>query len=169
MKFFPSLFPGWLSSGIHLSPSTWEFTTSEGVEFDAFFAAGGKGSIYVKDSTDPDQIVHELLYAGLGLTTSKGPIPFGIGASFSTPDMFSEGVGPIMLAPGRRALSAKDFGGLGVILSFSIGVGIGQNRTIILFGAPPLFTVAAGRMRGEAYIPPTVGFTAMTVIFTVDP
>jgi hypothetical protein len=76
---------------------------SDDAEFDALVFAAGKVSFFVKDDNDPDGIVHELLFVGAGVTTSKGPIPFGIGGSFSTPDMFSEGVGPIGMRPGKSS------------------------------------------------------------------
>ena len=157
--------PGWLSRPV---PSTWEFVTSEGGEFDATIFAAGKGSFYIKDSAG-DGIVHELLYVGLGLTTSKG-VTGAIGGSFSTADMFSEGVGNIGMRPGKSSLTASDFSGSGLILSFAIGPGValGNARSIILFGIPP-FTVASGRMRSKQYMPPGVGFTAMPCIFTLDP
>jgi hypothetical protein len=157
--------PSWIK---HPEPSSWEFTTSEGGEFDALVFAAGKGSFYVKDDNDPDGIVHELLYVGLGVTTSKGPIPFGVGGSFSTPDMFSEGVGKIGMKPGKGKLTTSDFGGSGLIASMSAGIGKGTGLTIILFGIPP-FTVATGRMRSLQYIAPGAGFTLMPCIFTVDP
>lgn len=48
--------PSWLKSPV---ASSWNFTTSEGGEFDALVVAAGKGSFYVKDDNDPDGIVHE--------------------------------------------------------------------------------------------------------------
>src|SRR5450759_2893657 len=88
--FSLSLFspPSWIGRP---EASTWNFTTSESAEFDALVFAAGKGSFYVTDDDDSDGIVHEILYVGAGLTKSKGPIPFGIGGSFSTPDMPSSG------------------------------------------------------------------------------
>jgi hypothetical protein len=105
---------------------------------------------------------------GAGVTTSKGPIPFGIGGSFSTPDMFSEGVGPIGMRPGKSSLKLSDFGGSGLIFSMAAGFGKGVGLTIVLFGIPP-FTVATGRMRSIQFIAPGAGFTAMPCFFTIDP
>jgi hypothetical protein len=147
--------------------SSWNFTTSENVEFDALIFAGGKGSFYVVNDDDPDGIVHEILYVGLGLTKSKGPIPFGIGGCFSTPDMPSAGVGPISQKQGRK-LNLDDFAGSGIILTAAGGAFKGKDYSIILFGLPP-FTVAGGRMEGIQYMAPGFGFTAMPCIFTVDP
>jgi hypothetical protein len=61
--------------------STWSFDTSESVEFDALFVAFGKGSFYIKDSRDPDGIVHEILYVAPGVSKGKGPIPWGAGGT----------------------------------------------------------------------------------------
>ena len=149
------------------TPSSWEFTTSGGAEFDALIFAAGSGSFFVVNGDDPDGIVHELLFVGAGLTTSKGPIPFGIGGSFSTPEMPSSGVGPIMQKAGHK-LKTSDFGGSGLILTAAGGAIKGKGYSIILFGIPP-FTVAAGRMEGVTYIGPGGGFTALACIFTVDP
>ncbi|WP_448956046.1 hypothetical protein [Labrys neptuniae] len=157
--------PAWLKKPV---ASSWNFTTSEGAEFDALVFSAGKGSFYVVDDDDPDGIVHEILYVGAGVTTSKGPIPFGIGGSFSTPDMFSEGVGPIGMRPDKTRLELSDFAGSGLILSMGAGVVGGVGSSIILFGIPP-FTVASGKMRCKQYIAPGAGFTAMPCIFTVDP
>src|SRR5215471_2492313 len=156
--------PSWLSKPV---PSTWSFQTSQGAEFDASIFAAAKGSFYVIDSSDEDEIVHEILYVGAGVTKSKGPIPFGIGGTFSTPDMPSAGVGPIV-QPRGRALRLNDFGGSGLILSAAAGVGKGKDYAIVLFGIPP-FTVGMGRMEGIQYMAPGFGFTAMPCIFTVDP
>ena len=161
---FP-LVPRWLNSP---KSSSWNFTTSEGAEFDALFFAAGKGSFYVKDDNDPDSLVHEILYVGLGLTKSKGPIPFGIGGSFSTPDMFSEGEGPIGMSPHKAQLDVSDFGGSGLILSMAGGVGKGVAGSIIFFGVPP-FTAAIGRMKSVVYMAPGFGFTAMPCYFSIDP
>ncbi len=160
-----SLWPSWLRRPIN---STWSFTTSEGAEFDALVFAAGKGSFYVVDDRDPDKIVHELLYVGVGATTSKGPIPFGIGGSFSTPDMFSEGIGKIGMKPSMKSLELKDFSGSGLIVSMAAGIGKGIGLEMIVFGIPP-FTVATGRMRSQQLVAPGAGFTIMPCIFTVDP
>jgi hypothetical protein len=162
--FTSSLTPSWLAKP---DASTWNFTTSESAEFDALIFAAGKGSFYVVDDDDSDSIVHEILYVGVGLTKSKGPIPFGIGGSFSTPDMPSSGVGPIGQKPGRK-LKLSDFGGSGLILTAAGGAFKGKDYAIILFGMPP-FTVAIGRMEGVQYMAPGFGFTAMPCIFTIDP
>jgi hypothetical protein len=165
---FPlSTMPG-MPSISSFKASTWTFETSEGGEFDALIFAAGKGSFYVSDSRDPDGIVHELLYVGAGVSKSKGPIPFGIGGSFSTPDMPSSGIGPIMMKPSKSSLELSDFGGSGLILTAAAGIGKGKDYAIILFGVPP-FTVGAGRMEGIQYMAPGFGFTAMPCIFTVDP
>ncbi|MEO8071620.1 MAG: hypothetical protein ABI891_00240 [Acidobacteriota bacterium] len=148
--------------------STWTFTTSESGEFDALIFAAGKGSFYVTDSRDPDEIVHEILYVGAGVTKSKGPIPFGVGGAFSTPDMPSSGVGPIMMGSSKSSLELSDFEGSGIIFSAAAGIGKGKDYAIILFGLPP-FTVAGGRMEGIQYMAPGFGFTAMPCYFTVDP
>src|ERR1700678_2147705 len=110
----PLTMPSWLK---HPVPSTWNFTTSNGGEFDALFVAASSGSFFVVDSRDPDHIVHELLFVGAGATTGE------LGGSFSTPDMFSEGVGPIGMIPGRSSLALSDFGGSGLILSMAAGLG----------------------------------------------
>ena len=157
--------PSWLRRAI---PTTWTFTTSESAEFDALIFAAGKGSFFITDSRDPDGIVHEILYVGAGLTKSKGPIPFGIGGSFSTPDMPSFGVGPIGRKPSAPSLELNDFGGSGLILTAAGGIVTGGGFAIILFGIPP-FTVAIGRMEGIQYIAPGFGFTAMPCFFTIDP
>ena len=123
--FSLSLFspPSWIGRP---EASTWNFTTSESAEFDALVFAAGKGSFYVTDDDDSDGIVHEILYVGAGLTKSKGPIPFGIGGSFSTPDMPSSGIGPIVEKPGRK-LKLSDFGGSGLIFSAAGGAGKGKD------------------------------------------
>ena len=157
-------FPAWLQSP---EPSTWSFTTSEAAEINALIFAGAKGSFYVQDSGDPDEIIHEILYVGAGLTMSQGLLPFGLGGSFSTPDAPSAGVGPIGQKPGRK-LGLDDFGGTGLIIGASGGIGVGGTRTLVLFGIPP-FTVAAGRMLGVQLMGPSIGFSAMPCIFTVDP
>lgn len=164
--FSLSLFspPSWI---VRPEASTWNFTTSESAEFDALVFAAGKGSFYVTDDDDSDGIVHEILYVGAGLTKSKGPIPFGIGGSFSTPDMPSSGIGPIVEKPGRK-LKLSDFGGSGLIFSAAGGAGKGKGYALILFGIPP-FTVAGGRMEGIQYMAPGFGFTAMPCFFHVDP
>jgi hypothetical protein len=148
-------------------PSTWSFTTWR-ADFDALVVAFGKGSFYVVDDNDPDGIVHEQLYAGLGVTTGKGAIPFGIGGSFSTPDMFSQGIGNIGMIPGKSSLNASDIGGSGLIISTSGGGGGGTWLTFVLFGIPP-FTVAIGAIGSIVYMAPGVGITMMPCIFTVDP
>jgi len=157
----------WLT-GRKWSPSSWVFDTSEGIEFDALVFAAGKGSFYIKDRNDPDGIVHEMLYVGGGLTKSKGPLPV-IGGSFSTPDMYSEGVGPIMTKP-FKILTIDDFASArtGLILSGAYGIVGGVSASIVLFGMPP-FTVAAGRITGDTYIAPGFGFTIMPVCFAIDP
>jgi hypothetical protein len=160
-----SVWPSWLKKPI---ASSWSFTTSEGGEFDALVFAAGKGSFYIVDDRDPDGIVHEVLYVGMGLSTSKGPVPFGVGGSFSTADMYSEGVGKIGMKPGMASLELSDFGGSGLIISVAAGAIKGAGLSIILFGIPP-FTVATGRMRSIQYIPPGIGFTALPCIFTIDP
>jgi hypothetical protein len=165
MYSVPTSWPPWLKRPV---PSTWTFTTSESAEFDALIFAAGKGSFYITDSRDPDEIVHEILYVGAGLTTSKGPIPFGIGGTFSTPEMPSSGVGPIGMKPSKSSLELNDFGGTGLILTAAYGAIKGKGYAIILFGIPP-FTVATGRMEGIQYTMPSIGFTAMPCIFTVDP
>jgi hypothetical protein len=167
MFFLPELsFPSWIFKP---NASTWTFTTSESAEFDALIFSAGKGSFYVTDSRDSDEIVHEILYVGAGVTKSKGPIPFGIGGAFSTPDMPSSGVGPIGMKPTKPSLELSDFSGSGLILSAAAaGLGKGLGYSIILFGIPP-FTVAVGRMEGTQYTAPGFGFTAMPCFFTVDP
>lgn len=151
--------------------SSWEFTTSEGAEFDALAFAAGKGSFYVKNTDDADEIQHELLYVGAGMSMSKGPIPLTVGGSFSTPDMPSEGAGPIALAPDRITLTTSDFSGLGFILSGTLQpmqeAKDWNNWTIVLWGWP--FVRAVGRIRSKVATLPGGGFTAMPVIFTVDP
>lgn len=160
--------PDWLTKNVKPKPSTWHFDTSEAAEFDALVYSASKGSLYVKDSNDEDGIIHELLYVGAGVTQSKGPLPFGIGGTFSTPDMYSEGVGPIMIAPGRKTLGVKDFAGLGMIVSGSFSGGKGMGWSLVFFGFPPL-TRAAGRIKGELYGVPGAGFTALAVYFVTDP
>ncbi|MFD2934200.1 hypothetical protein [Spirosoma flavum] len=166
----------WLM-GRSWSSSSWIFDTSEGIEFDALVFAAGKGSFYIKDKNDPDGIVHEMFYVGGGLTTSKGPLPV-IGGAFSTPDMYSAGVGPIATKP-FKILTLDDFSSArtGLIISGAYG-GIdfkdntgkpnGRSAAIVLFGVPP-FTVAAGRIIGDTYIAPGIGFTIMPVCFVLDP
>lgn len=151
-----------------LTASTWTFTTSEAAEFDALVFSAGKGSFWVTDSRDPDEIEHEILYVGMGATMSKGPIPFGIGGSFSTWNMPSSGVGPIGMTASKKTLELKDFGGTGLIITAAGGVGVGKGYALVFFGAPP-FTVAIGKMQGIQYMAPGFGFTAMPCIFTVDP
>jgi hypothetical protein len=157
--------PSWMSHG---KASTWEFTTSESVEFDATIFAAGKGSFYITDTSDSDGIVHEILYVGLGLTKSKGPIPFGIGGAFSTPDMPSAGEGPILMKPSAKSLALSDFGGSGLIVTAAGGLLAGSDLAFIFFGIPP-FTDAIGKMVGVQYMAPGFGFTAMPCIFTIDP
>lgn len=182
LMFIPPslLIPDWF---LHPAHSTWSFTTSEGGEFDATIVAAAKGSYYVQDSRDADAIQHELLYVGLGVTVSKGPIPFGIGGSFSTPDMYSAGVGNIYMKPSKGSIELSDFGGSGFIVSGSIGLppnkqipgippppaGNGYGAQIIFFGAPPLLTVAIGLMISKQYVAPGIGATLLPCIFTVDP
>ena len=149
-------------------PSPWLFVTSEGAEFDALVAAAGKGSFYVKNSDDPDGIVHELLYVGWGVGKSKGPLPFGLGGSFSTADMESGGFGPIRRHSRKAQLTADDFGGYGVILSGAYGIVKGLSIGMVLFGLPA-FPKAIGFTFSDEYIAPGVGATIMNAWFTVDP
>lgn len=162
-------------------PSTWSFDTSEGSEFDALFVATGKGSFYIKDSRDPDQIVHEILYVGLGVTKSKGPIPFGIGGSFSTPDMWSMGVGNIVMQAGRTSLALADFGGVGLIVVGSISAGFlpdladpgkgileGCGADLVQFGGI-VNAKATGVILSKQRAPEGAGITIMPCIFTIDP
>jgi hypothetical protein len=153
-----------------LVDTTWVFDTSEGAEFDALLFAAGKGSFYIKDTADPDQIVHEMLFVGLGLTKGKGPIPFSIGGSFSTPDMFSHGLGPIQTQNPSGILTLADFQGvhMGTIISAAGGVlYLGASISAVYFG---LYSVIAqGIIVGHEYVPIGGGFTIMPVIFTIDP
>jgi hypothetical protein len=168
--------PDWIWRPIE---STWSFDTSEGVEFDASALAFGKGSFFIYDDTDSDAIRHEILYVGLGATTSKGPIPLSAGGSFSTPDMWSASAGKIGMKPSLSSLKLDDFGGSGLIASFGLSLGetksgdgrgmtMGRSGTIVLFGFPP-FTVATLRIKSEQYMLPGAGFTMMPCYFTIDP
>ncbi|MGD0047333.1 MAG: hypothetical protein ABSE42_09960 [Bryobacteraceae bacterium] len=163
------------------SPSTWSFVTSEGSEFDATFVATAKGSFYVVDSRDPDGIQHELLFVGLGVTKGKGPIPFGIGGSFSTPDMWSAGLTKILRLQAKPTLELSDLGGVGVIYSGAIGGGFlpelvnpdkgileGCGAEVVCFGGLVAFN-AAGVIVSKQYTPPGVGGTILPCIFTIDP
>lgn len=168
--------PDWVWRPIE---STWSFDTSEGVEFDATALAFGKGSFYLYDENDSDKIRHEILYVGLGATTSKGPIPLSVGGGFSTPDMWSESAGKVGMKPSLSKLELSDFGGSGLIASFSMALGqttgsygrgapVGRSGTIVLFGFPP-FTVATLRIKSAQLMLPGVGFTVMPCYFTIDP
>ena len=152
-----------------LVDTTWVFDTSEGIEFDASMFAAGKGSFYIKDTTDPDQIVHEMLFVGMGLTTSKGPIPLGIGGAFSSPDMYSTGLGPIQTQKPGGILKLADFQGvhLGTIISGTASVFWGRTISAVYFG---LYSVIGqGLIYGKVYAAPGGGATIMPVIFTIDP
>jgi hypothetical protein len=153
-----------LPDSAKLYASNWQFDTSEGAEFSAAVFSASKGSFYVKDKTDTDGILHEILYVGLGFNVGKS-LP--VGGSFSTPEMYSEGVGPILLGPGKSTLWANDFGGTGLIMSGSLGFVGGISHTIIYFGYPKV--KAVGRMRGAAWMAPSAGFGWMPVWFAVDP
>jgi hypothetical protein len=149
--------------------TTWVFDTSEGAEFDAAIFAAGKGSFFIKDTTDPDLIVHEMLFVGMGLSKGKGPIPFGIGGSFSTPDMYSQGLGPIQTQNASGILTLADFQGvhMGTIISAAGGAIWGGSISCVYFG---LYSVIGqGQIFGKVYTPPGGGFTIMPVIFTIDP
>jgi hypothetical protein len=150
--------------------TTWEFDTSEGGEFDALVFAAGKGSFYIKDSHDPDGIVHEMLFVGLGLSTGKGPIPFGVGGSFSTPDMYSAGVGKIKTRKAGGIVTLADFQGVhtGYICSVAGGLlKLAGSLTAVYFGAWE--EVAAGTIMGNTWVAVGVGITWLPCIFTIDP
>jgi hypothetical protein len=164
LKIFKGL-PSWLTNNRtpSLPKSTWKFTTSEGVEWDAVAFAFGKGSFFLTDSTDADGIVHEVHYVGLGATTSKGPVPFGLGAGISNVDMRSGGV--IFDAFGSPP-KAKELGPMGIILSGQVGDGIGASIDVVLFSPPRVRAV--GFILSQQFVLPGVGFTAMPCFFTVD-
>lgn len=152
-----------------LVDTTWVFDTSEGIEFDATIFAFGKGSFYIKDTKDPDQIVHEMLFVGVGLTKSKGPIPFGIGGDYSTPDMYSVGLGPIQTQKPSGILTLADFQGVhaGTIISGTAGFIGGGTIAAVYFGLHDV--IGQGLVFGRTYTPPGAGFSIMPVIFTIDP
>jgi hypothetical protein len=149
--------------------SSWVFDTSEGFEFDALVFAGGKGSFYIKDKNDPDGIVHEMLFVGLGLTKSKGPIPFGIGGQFSTPDMYSVGLDPLETQKPGGILKLEDFQGVhtGVVISGTLGVIGGASLSMVFFGT--YSKIARGLIFSREWTAPGGGATIMPVIFTIDP
>jgi len=146
--------------------SSWEFVTSEGAEFDAAIFGASKGSIYVKDTNDPDGIVHELLYVSFGFSTGKGPIPFGIGGSFSTPDMYSSGT--IYRHRHLSKLATDDFGGVGEILSASMGGGLGTQASYVRFG-PGIWPRALAVVGSHVAMPPSISVSAQHCYFYVDP
>jgi len=147
----------------------WQFVTSEGAEIDALIFATGKGSFYVKDTTDPDGIVHELLYVGLGAAKGKGPIPFGIGGSFSSPDMWSDGLAPIMRHARVANLTPDDFAGVGTIISGAFGAPavFGRSLRLVVFGFP--VPRAVGAIAGAVRMAPGAGASFLGCWFEVDP
>ena len=98
-----------------LRPSPWKFVTSEGADFSASYFIAAKGSFYVRDDSDPDHIVHELMYAGAGFQLGKG---MPVGFSFSTADFDNLFLGRIYYGPRNYfGISADDFSGPGIIIS----------------------------------------------------
>ena len=150
-----------------MNASSWEFVTSEGGEFNALIVTTGKGSLYLRDKNDPDQIVHEMMYVGIGGSISVGS---PVGGSFSTPDMYSEGAGPVLMASNKKALVTNDFSGHGLIVAGQIAGAIvaGVSWSMVFFGIPP-FTRAAVKVKSAAWMAPQAGFSATPVWFTLDP
>ncbi len=143
--------------------SSWEFDTSTGGDISAAIVAASQGSLFIHDNNDPDGIVHEVMYVGVGLAMGS-PLP---SASYATPDMFSTGVGPVVMPPTKAALYVNDFAGTGFIINFSGGAFAGRAYTIVFFGFP--FVRAALRIKSKSYTTPAVGMSGMPVWFVLDP
>jgi hypothetical protein len=116
--------------------SPWEFTSSGGGSLSvAVFGAGG-GVLYLKNN---DSGQEKKLYYGVA-GGSVGPLPFG--GSYSTPDMWSTGIGKIRTrADGPLAFG--DMTGPMCVLSGSLVGGMatlmeGMSSSIYFLGIPTL-------------------------------
>ena len=161
--------------------STWSIKTSESDEVDIILVAAGKGCFYAEDSSNPYKELHQIRYAGLGLTKSAGPINFKYGGSFSTTDMPGGGLGKVHMKPSKSELSLNDFDGTGCIISGSITIPTmpsassvptrpsdptdAVGASIVFFGAPPLLTVAIAMTWGRQKSAPGVAALWMPCIF----
>jgi len=166
------LFEHWVTNWV---PSTWKIETSATGELDAAMFAASAGTFYLTDSSDPSHAQHIVQYAGIGLTISKGGIPFFLSGSYSTTDMPGGGVGNIGMKPGKGSLSLSDFAGSGCIISGAFlppamavnpsAPMMGWSGSILFFGAPPLLTDAIGLAFGRQKMLPGVGATWLPCIF----
>jgi hypothetical protein len=96
----------------HATP--WSFTSSAGISAGASIVAGAWGFLYLRNSNT--QETPTLAYAAAGFGKSVG----GASGSFSTPSMFSTGIGSIWTRrPGN--LKAAEMAGSMIILSASSG------------------------------------------------
>ena len=169
-----------------LRPSPWRFVSSEGADLSASIFVGVKGSFYVQNDSDPDQIVHELMYAGMGFQAGKG-LP--VGGSFSTADFMNLHLGRIYYGPRNfYGISTDDFGGAGIIVSVAasllgtnlLGNASGGNVSLVVWSLPFGFfrdprkiiageCYALGLISGTSTATPGVGVSACPVVFSVDP
>lgn len=170
-----------------LRPSPWRFITSEGADLSASIFIGAKGSFYVQDDSDPDKIIHELMYAGMGFQVGKG-LP--VGFSFSTADFENLYLGRIYYGPRNYfGISTDDFGGAGIIISGALANVVGTkilgnansgNLSLVIWSLPfgffrnPMKVVAAecyalGVISGTSVATPGVSVSACPVVFSVDP
>src|SRR5262249_18457458 len=103
-------------------PSPWRFVTSESAEFGVGIGKTGvattKMSFFVINDDDPDQLMHELLFVGLGGGVGIG-LP--VSGSYASANWPSEGY---RIFRGPRApptLDAEDFGGPAQVVTASAG------------------------------------------------
>ena len=114
--------------------SPWEFTSSAGGSLSiAVFGASG-GALYLKNNQSGEE---KKLYYGI-IGGSVGPLPFG--GSYSTPDMWSTGIGKIRTRA-AGALTFSDMTGAMCVLSGAfVGgtatLGQGASSSIYFLGIP---------------------------------
>lgn len=170
-----------------LRPSPWKFVSSEGADLSASIFVGVKGSFFVQNDADPDRIVHELMYAGMGFQAGKG-LP--VGGSFSTADYMNLYLGRIYYGPRNYVgISTDDFEGPGLIVSVAgasplgnklLGNVNGGNVSLVIWSLPfgffrdPRKIIAAecyavGLISGTSTASPGVGVSACPVVFSADP
>lgn len=168
-------------------PTTWEYVTSEEYDISALVFTATSGAFYLKDTSDPDEIEHELRYAGLGVGRSISlPIPLlkDLGVSISKAEYNSMGTN-IYLTPWTRKtkLTKNDFAGPCLLLQGGynmVSKDVGMSVTLALFGfatipviplsLPYLAMVhAVGLFAGETAGSPGAGVTATQVAIAVDP
>ncbi len=185
-SFMPSELPSWTRRPL---PSDWIITRSNSRELDFTAFAMGKGTLQIAHRSTP-QNEHTLWYKGVGLTTSKGPVPLEEGGSYSDYDMPGGNgwveVPPafdfIGVGPGSGNIQLSDFEGPGFVMTGALGrpgvvnydpqqkrvdsIGFaGTGVTMFVFGWTP--PIAVGYTIGMQHMVPGIGITIMPCYFWV--